>query len=256
MIKKIYQLLFTEKQRINNRLLLNKTVSVFYKGNTYYCNCCGKSFRKFKSKGTVLTKRENAECPYCGSLERVRNLLFYIKNETGLLTGKVRLLHFAPEWCLAPVLRKNVNLDYIAADINPNLADYRVDIMDIPFPGESFDYIICFHVLGHVPDEKKAIEEMFRVLKSTGTALIGTIIDLNNPHTFETNEADTSQKRLQYYSEPDLLRLHGTDFNRRLMQGGFKVEVIDYPSILGEEMKRKYALGDGKRELIFKCTKR
>jgi SAM-dependent methyltransferase len=256
MIKRIYQLLFTEKQRINNRLLLNKTVSVFYRGNTYYCNCCGKSFRKFKSKGTVLTKRKNAECPYCGSLERVRNLLFYIKNETGLLTGKFRLLHFAPEWCLLPVFEKNVNLDYITADINPNLADYQFDIMDIPFPGESFDYILCFHVLGHVPNEKKAIEEMYRVLKSTGTALIGTIIDLDNPHTFETSEADTSQKRLQYYSEPDLLRLHGTDFNQRLIQGGFKVEVIDYPSILGEEMKRKYALGDGQRELIFKCTKR
>jgi SAM-dependent methyltransferase len=255
MIKRIYQWFFSERQRIKNRLLIHKILSVFYRGNTCYCNCCGKSFRKFKSKGTALVKRENAECPYCGSLERVRNLLFYMENETTILTSESRLLHFAPEWCLLPVFKKAVNLDYITADINPNLADYQVDIMDIPFPDESFDYIICFHVLGHVPDEKKAVSELHRVLKPDGVALISTIIDLNNSHTFETDDADTPLKRLQYYSEADLLRLHGRDFDQRLGQGGFKVETIDYPSILGEEIKKKYALGDGTRELIFKCTK-
>jgi SAM-dependent methyltransferase len=188
-------------------------------------------------------------------LERIRNLLFYIERETCILTAKGRLLHFAPEWCLLPVFKKAKNLDYITADINPNFADYQVDIMDIPFPGESFDYIICFHVLGHVPDEQKAIEEMHRVLKRDGVALISTIIDPHNPLTFETDDADTPEKRLQYYSEPDLLRLHGSDFDRRLMQRGFQVEVIDYRIRMGEEIRKKYALGDGKRELIFRCTK-
>jgi SAM-dependent methyltransferase len=202
-----------------------------------------------------LIKRENAECPYCSSLERIRNLKFYVENETGLLTQKLRLLHFAPEWALLPVFRKAVNLDYITADINPDYADYQVDIMDIPFPEESFDYIICAHVLGHVPDEKKAIRELFRVLKSDGIALVSTIINPENPETFEAGDADTPEKRLRYYSEPDLLRLHGADFDQRLKQGGFHVEVINYPDKLGEEIKRKYALGDGRRELIFRCTK-
>jgi SAM-dependent methyltransferase len=202
-----------------------------------------------------LAKRLNAECPYCTSLERIRNLLFYIENETPLLKEKLRLLHFAPEWCLLPVLKNAKNLDYITADINPNLADYQVDIMDIPFPDESFDYIICAHVLGHVSDEKKAIRELFRVLKPDGVALISTIIDFDNSETYETEDADTPEKRLQYYSEPDLLRLHGKDFDQRLIQGGFKVKVIDYPAQLGEKMRKKYALGDGRRELIFKCTK-
>ncbi|MDR1676334.1 MAG: class I SAM-dependent methyltransferase [Tannerella sp.] len=255
MIKRIYRLLFTEKRRIENRLLFNRMLSVFYRGNTYCCNCCGKSFRKFKSKGTALMKRKNAECPYCGSLERGRNLLFFIENETDILTAQPAILHFAPEWCLWPIFKKTGNRNYITADINPDLADCPADITDIPFPDNRFDYIICFHVLGHVPDEKKAVEEMYRVLKPTGTALIATIIDPDNPHTFETDDADTPLKRLHCYSEPDLLRLHGTDFDRRLMQGGFKVEVIDYPSVLGEEMKKKYALGDGRRELIFRCTK-
>ena len=256
MIKKIYKRLVPEKKRIHIHLFINKMTSFFYLGNTYYCNCCNWSFRKFKPKGNTLIQRENAECPYCGSLERVRNLLFYIENETDLLTGKYRILHFAPEWPLLPFFKKNKNLDYITADINPNVADYQVDIMNIPFPGNSFDYIICSHVLGHVPDEKKAIEELFRVLKTGGTALVATLIDLENPHTFETDEADTPQMRLYLYSEPDLLRLHGTDFGERLAQGGFIVETINYPLVLGKEMQEKYALGDGRRELIFKCTKK
>jgi hypothetical protein len=94
------------------------------------------------------------------------------------------------------------------------------------------------------------------VLKTDGTVLVGTLIDLKNPHTFETDEADTPQKRLHYYSEPDLLRLHGTDFGERLAKGGFNVETINYPLQLGEKMGKKYALGNGSRELIFKCTKR
>jgi SAM-dependent methyltransferase len=229
--------------------------SVFYRGNTYSCNCCGKSFRKFKPKGTALATRDNAECPYCGSLERVRNLLFYVQNETGLLTDRLRLLHFAPEWALLPVFKKAENLDYVTADINPNLADNKVDIMNIPFPDESFDCIICAHVLGHVPDEKKAIKELFRVLKPDGVALVLTLIRPDRPETFETGDADTPEKRLRYYSEPDLLRLHGADFDQRLKQGGFHVEVIDYPSRLGDGTRKKYALGDGRRELIFRCTK-
>jgi len=256
MIKKIYKRLVPEKERIHIHLFINRMTSIFYRGNTYYCNCCNRSFRKFKPKGNTLVQRANAECPYCGSLERIRNLLFYVENETDLLTGHYRLLHFAPEWPLLPIFKKNKNLDYITADINPNVAEYPIDITNIPFPDHSFDSIICSHVLGHVKDEKKAIEELYRVLKTDGVALIASLIDLKNPHTFETDEADTPQKRLQYYSEPDLLRLHGTDFGERLAQGGFRVETINYPFRLGKEMMQKYALGDGSRELIFKCTKK
>ena len=255
MIKKIYKRLVPERERLNIHIFINKLTSFFYQGNTFYCNCCNRSFRKFKPKGNTLVQRENAECPYCGSLERIRNLLFYLENETDIFTGNYRLLHFAPEWCLLPVFKKNKNLEHITADINPNLAEYQIDITNISFPDNSFDFIICLHVLGHVPYEKKAIKELYRVLKTGGIALIATLIDLKNPHTFEAPDADTPQKRLHYYSEPDLLRLHGTDFGDRLTQGGFNVEIINYPIMLGKEIRQKYALGNGSRELIFKCTK-
>ena len=252
MIKRIYKQVFSEKQRLENRLLFNKITSIFYIGRQFSCNCCGRSFRRFKAKGNGLVSRENAQCPYCGSLERTRTLLFYLQNETNIFKEKVKLLHFAPEWSLYSIFKKNPDVDYFAVDLDPDLADQVVDIMSIPFPDNSFDYILCSHVLGHIPDEQKAINELARVLKPDGTALIQAIIDLNNPHTFETPDADTPEKRLKYYSEPDLLRLHGTDFAQRLQNGGFQVETIDYAALLGQTLHEKYALGDGRRELIFK----
>ena len=255
MVKKLYKKIFSEKKRIKIRLLYNKITSLFYAGNKFSCNCCGKSFRKFKPKGNSLVQRENAICPYCGSVERTRTLFFYLKNETNILTTNVKLLHFAPEYCLMPIFKSAKKLELITADINPNYADYKVDITNIPFPDNSFDYIICSHVLGHVFDEKKAIEEMKRVLKKHGTAFIMTLINPDNPETFENLEIDTPEKRLQYYSEPDLLRLHGRDFKQRLSSTGFLVTEIDYRFKQGTEIYEKYALGDGRREIIFKCTK-
>jgi SAM-dependent methyltransferase len=188
-------------------------------------------------------------------LERTRLLLFYIKNETDLLTAKRKLLHFAPENSLLPILKRAKNLDYYSADINPDYADLQIDITDIPFPDDTFDYIICAHVLGYVPDEKKAVEEMYRVLKPDGIVLVQTLMNLDNPHTFETPDADTPAKRLQYYSEDDVIRLHGMDVAERLQAGGFLVETIDYRKAMGEEIYQRYSLGDGKRELIFKCMR-
>ena len=53
-----------------------------------------------------------------------------------------------------------MSLKILFFDINPNYARYVVDITNIPFNNDSFDYIICSHVLGHIIEEKKAIEEL------------------------------------------------------------------------------------------------
>ncbi|MCL2073539.1 MAG: class I SAM-dependent methyltransferase [Marinilabiliaceae bacterium] len=256
MIKKIYKKIFSERRRIKNILIYRKITSIFYRGNKLTCNCCGKSFRKFKKRKTKIAERKDVECPYCGSVERTRNLLFYIQNETNILNDKIKLLHFAPEYCLQPIFKKAKNLERLTADINPNYADNQIDITNITFPDNSFDYIICSHVLGHVPDEKKGITEMKRVLKPNGTALILTLIETKNQETLENKEIDTPEKRLLYYSEPDLMRLHGLDFKQRLIDGGFQVSDIDYRFKQGNEIYQKYALGDGRREIIFRCTKK
>lgn len=254
MIKAIYKKIFSEKFRINLRINLSKITFVFYRGNQLYCNCCNKSFKKFHSKGR-LVKRENAECPYCGSLERTRVLLFYLQNETDLFKkNKIKLLHFAPERTLFDVIKK-LDIEYVDGDINAACARNIIDITSIPYPDNYFDIIICSHVLAHVPNEEKAIRELKRVLSKDGIALIMTLIDLNSQKTYENADVVSPEDRILHYSEPDLYRLHGLDFELRLQNQGFQTEAIDYRKHLLSSINTKYSLGDGQREIIFKCCK-
>ena len=252
MIKKIYKSIFSEKFRNNIIILLNRVKGIFLRGNKYYCNCCNKSFRKFLPKGNI--SRENAMCPNCCSLERSRLLLLYLQNETNLFKKHLKVLHFAPEICLYKRI-KNLDIEYIDGDINPALARNVIDITNISFPDKYFDLIICSHVLGHVPDEKKAIKELYRVLAPNGIALIMTLIDNNREETFEDTNINTSSGRLKQYGEFDLVRLHGRDFAKRLKSSGFEVIEIDYRNNIDKKLSDKLNLGDGNREKIFKCVK-
>ncbi len=254
MLKKIYKQLVPEKQRLTIRRSLNKIQSILYQGNNFSCNLCGKSFSKFKPKGNWQI-RSNAECPYCGSVERNRLLLFYLQNETDLFTKENHLLHIAPFWQLRKIFKQSTNIHYTSGDINKAYADQQMDITSIPFPDNTFDYIICSHVLGHVPNEPLAIREMCRVLKPNGTALILTLINWNSPVTYESPQVQTPQQKLKEYSEPDLERLHGADFADRLKKEGFSVTPINYAQTLSEETMHHYSLGNGDREIIFKCQK-
>ncbi len=253
MLKRIYKRVLSEKNRILIRMQISKLVHPYYLGNCYSCNCCNKSFRKFLPKGQE--KRENAQCPYCGSLERTRILLFYLKNETDILYGTDRsILHFAPERPLYALL-KRLNHEYIDGDINPACARHLIDITSIQYPGDYFDLVICSHVLGHVHDEERAIREIRRVMRKDGSALIMTLLKPDSALTIEDPGVVTEAERLIRYGEPDLCRLHGLDFEERLKREGLSVERIDYREKLPEEVVEKYRLGDGRREIIFKCTK-
>lgn len=253
-IKTIYKRLFSEKIRINNRKKLKKLNGFFLKGNNFYCNCCQQSFSKFLDKSNGIDVRHNAECPNCGSLERTRLLLEFLKNETDLFSKPNSLLHIAPEDALKNIFKQSENLKYINGDININFADEIIDITSINYPDNTFDYIICSHVLGHIPDEKKAIEELFRVLKNGGKAFIQNPIHPTH-NTFENPEFKTEEERLINYGEKDLLRLYGQDFEQRLIKENINVKKIDYRNQVPNHLARKLSVGDGYRELVFICEK-
>ena len=253
MVKDLVKAILPEKTRLNIRYSLSKLSSLFYRGNKLYCICCDKSFRKFLPHGNI--PRENARCPYCRSLERTRILMYYLQNEMNIFGTKQTILHFAPEKAIENRLKLYNKLEYITADINPTLADAVIDIQNIPFDDKKCDLVICSHVLGHVPDESKAIDEIYRVLKVGGQALILTVIDPNRSKTFENKALKTPNERLIHYGEPDLLRLHGQDFSLRLQRNGVKVERIDYSTRFTEAEKNKYRLGNKEREIIYLCKR-
>lgn len=148
-----------------------------------------------------------------------------------------------------------LNINYIDGDINPSNANHIIDITNIQYPDNYFDIIICSHVLGHVPNETKAISEIRRVLNPNGIAIIMTLINLEAQETFEDKTITSDSGRLLNYGEPDLCRLHGIDFSERLQTQGFIVTRIDYTKQIHETINETHNLGNGSRELIFKCQK-
>lgn len=254
MIHTLVRALLPEKQRIALLMTGMRLRSLTLRGKAFTCNCCGRSFRKFLPYGNQ--PRPNALCPWCHSLERTRVLMAYLERETRVFNLGTRTLHFAPEGSILKRIKRSARPgDYIAADINPALGEVVADITRIPYPDNSFDYVICSHVLGHVPDEPRAIDEIYRVLTPGGEALVMTLLDLRNPVTLEDAGVTTAQERLARYGEPDLVRRHGRDFAHRLQRPGILIEEIDYAAHMKGEERRRMSTGNGERELIFRCTK-
>lgn len=253
-IKKYYQKIFSEGQRLAMHRISKRTKSYLMKGNAFYCNCCSKSFSAFLQKTNGIDVRNNAECPYCGSLERTRVLLDYLKKETTLFSKQSSLLHIAPEDALKKIFKETQVISYTNGDINENLADEIIDITAINYPENYFDFIICSHVLGHIPDEAKAIDELLRVLKPNGKAFLLTPIS-HHITTLEDSANRTAEQRLNAYGEFDLLRLHGQDFPERLARSSWTIERLDYRMCIDEPLRVKLSVGDGYRELIFVGTK-
>jgi SAM-dependent methyltransferase len=81
------------------------------------------------------------------------------------------LLHFAPEPSLEDRLRPQFG-EYISADLFRSNVDQRVDVRDMPFSDGTFDIILCSMVLHYVDDYKRALQEIYRVLKPGGFALL------------------------------------------------------------------------------------
>lgn len=253
MIKALYKKIISERQRNNLHFAAYKLRGLFYRGNRYYCICCDTSFRIFLDYGYI--KRINVLCPSCHALERTRVLMYYLQQEVQLFERPLKILHFAPEMSIEKKIKASIHKDYISADINQNLADHKIDITDIPFENDTFDLVICSHVLGHVPDEAKAIDELYRVVKPSGEVIVMTVIDPLLTETFEDDKVITISERIKIFGEHDLVRRHGVDFQSRLKRQQIQITKKDYRLTFSKEDQIRYSLGDGNREMIFSCTK-
>ena len=212
----------------------------------------GKSFSKFLPYG-YEDQRENVLSPSTLSLERHRLLWLYLKEKTDFFTAPHKLLHFAPEQAFYRRFRNQKNLDYTTTDLNSPLADVKADICNLPFEADSFDFILCNHVLEHIPDDTKAMQELYRILKPGGTAILQIPQDLNRQQTFEDDGITDPKERAKIFGQYDHVRVYGRDYFEKLRRIGFKVEEVDYTKNLPPELIEKYRLAQG--ELIPVCRK-
>ena len=222
-----------------------------YYGWKRLCPVCGGSSRRFRHFGIV--PREDAQCGYCGALERHRLLWLFLQKRTDFFNGKSkRMLHVAPEPCFDSRFKGLLYDDYLTADLFNPRAMVKMDITDIQYPDQSFDVIYCSHVLEHVQDDKQAMREFYRVLKKRGWAILN--VPISSKKTFEDPSITDPKERLKAFGQEDHLRRYGPDYVDRLRDAGFTVKIIKVSDIVDDKKAEKMGLTAASGEIYY-CTK-
>lgn len=191
-------------------------------------------------------------CGTCGSMARHRLTWLYLGLRTNLFRDRLDVLHFAPEPHLGTQLRRQRNLTYLSADLRPGAAMAEMDITAIDRPDASFDVIYASHVLEHIPDDRRAMRELRRVLRPGGWALL--LIPMWGPRTDEDLSVTDPAERERRFGQDDHVRMYGHDgeFERRLAAAGFAVTVEHFADELGPAAARRYGLPTD--EFLYRCT--
>ncbi len=239
-------------------------------GRRCQCCVCGKKFFRFsKYRGgwqAVSAYLNNVKwtgsdfdnfwCPFCRSHDRERHLILYFEN-LGFwheMTDR-DILHIAPEKELSRRIRDCQPGRYVLGDLIPARAGVvRIDVTAIPFAADSFDWILCNHVLEHVPDDAQALRELFRVLKPGGRAILQTPFASLLKSTLEAPlEIKTDAQRLAFYGQEDHLRLYGRDLFDRIRAVGFELTLHQHKTCLAGFDASRY--GVNSEEPLFLCVK-
>ena len=211
------------------------------------CNVCGRSFNRFLRE----RYRESARCPGCGSLESTRVLWFYLSNEVLGKKNKNRFLYFSPE---SSLYKKLMSWDIELSEM-PNEYFDRLNSEEPKLTGSRYDVILFPQMLQFAKEEHVVFSELKRLLRPGGFVVLMTLVNWEMDRMYEKPITEEDRDRLKNFYEPGLQRVYGADVAKRLSKAGFHVETIDYPDQLGSVAREYYRLGDGSREMIFKCKK-
>ena len=249
LLKEFYRL-HLKKHKRKFQLFLYKT------GKKKECYICGKKLRRIikyrgglknvplwiKKTDPVGNDFDNYSCPYCFSHDRERHLFMYFDKLK--LWDKIRnssVLHFAPETYLSARIEKCSPQKYVKADLNPdhlykpddNIC--KIDATNIPYDDSIFDFLLFNHILEHISDYKKALCELFRVLKPNGIAILQTPYSRLLHGNFEDEGICTNELRLFFYGQEDHVRIFSEkQFLKSLIDTGFTVRTYKHSVVLAE----------------------
>jgi SAM-dependent methyltransferase len=228
---------------------------LLYRGKRLECPVCGGRFRRMRhGRG-----RRDVQCPRCGSYERVRALWLFLREETDLTEGSHRVLHFAPEPSIAAAIEALPGVDYLSADITPGVAMEVIDITAIPHPEDSFDIVVCSHVLEHVPEDRRGMSEVFRMFRPGGCAYFMQPVDFERAETYEDPAIVDPAERERAFGQFNHVRVYGRDIAERLRGAGFQVSERRYTEELDPADRARYALQDGdataREDVVFVAAK-
>ncbi len=225
----------------------------YYKGSNYTDPINGKSYRKFLPYG-YGNQRENVLAPGTLSLERHRLMWLYLNENSDFFKKPQKVLHVAPEQCFYQLFRNQKNIDYTTTDLYSPLADVKADICDLPFKDNTYDVVFCNHVLEHITDDKKAMSELYRVLKPGGWGIFQVPQNVNKQATYEDFTITSPEERKKHFGQYDHVRVYGLDFFKRLENIGFSVDEFKVVDHFTSAQIKTYALMEN--EILPICHKK
>lgn len=217
-VKKIIRKILPQKFLFENEMFFRKGLYPFYKGSNCECNICHARLKHF-----IKLDNGNLLCPVCGSLPRSRRL-FKIVTEN-YLKADLSVLDFSPSRAIFRALKSRKDIRYFPTDYEDEfLADYHFDITKIDSESDQFDLIMCYHVLEHIENDAAAMNELYRVLKKGGTALIQTPFKAGT--IYEDFQIKTPEERLKHFGQEDHVRIYSVEsLVQRLQKAGFQTEI-------------------------------
>jgi SAM-dependent methyltransferase len=231
--------------------LLRPWIRECFGGEQHYCPICESRLRLFlphKWRGRHL----RVVCPVCLSHPRHRQAWLFLKQQTNLFDASPkRLLHFAPETIFIDKFRRVAGVEYLSTDLESPHAMARMDITALDCEAELFDAVYCSHVLEHVPDDRKAMSEIHRVLRPGGWALIQ--VPLSSDVTKEDLSITDPRERLRLYGQRDHVRFYGLDIGDRLESAGFAVQTVKGADLASDEECKRF--GFSPAIVLFFCKK-
>lgn len=189
---------------------------------------------------------DNYSCPHCGASDRDRLYACYMEKKLAWhdYRDKVRLLDIAPSASLSNFIKRFDKIEHITADLLAEGVSFVADITNMPeVASDSYDILICSHVLEHVKDDKKALSELYRVLKPGGWGIIMVPVVLAINQIDEDPDVTEIAERWRRFGQDDHVRLYDkTGFVERLEAAGFLVSQlgVDY---FGESTFVKHGIG-------------
>jgi len=246
-----------------------KSLGYLYKGNNFHCPYCKHTFRKMLADGELLDViskyqiigsgfRENCTCPRCYSKDRDRLIHLYLEKKTKVFTEPHRVLHIAPEAWLKELFQSLPHIHYTNGVKDAESMGYYydrrtldLDITDLKLRDNFYDLIVCNHVLEHIPNDLKAMKEIYRVLKPGGWAILQVPYSAVLDTTFEDSTIVKAAERAKYFGQSDHVRIYGKDYAQRLKLAGFNVELFNpINEDWGKDYINNYAL-NSKEDLFI-----
>jgi len=227
-----------------------------------YCPVCGTSQWSFIPCGRNVSSpyqqytvssgyRSGCKCAICGARERHRLLWLYLQRNDILDVSTARILHFSPTNSLRDRLGDDSRIDWVSIDLKSENSHVNADIQDLPFSNDSFDIIICSHILEHVPNDIKALREIRRVLSESGIALF--LVPLNwNISTKEDPSINDPEIRRRKFCQENHVRLYGPDIIDRFQSAGLNLLSSDFARSLSPV--EQFYFGINENEPFFVCA--